>query len=836
MNRDLNWARSPVRAPMRPAAILIVAAAALLLAVPAGASVRRAGHGVRRVAAWSALSRGRDASRIASLSRGGMFGTRFGSGSALVGSAPVGNGPGADALDEATDTLYVANGENDNGPNAGGNTVSVIDTRRCDARDVSHCKGPWRTITVGNLPSGIAIDERTDTVYVANLGDNTVSVFNGATCNGHNTVGCGQTPVTVPVGSTPIGIFADPANHTVYIPNAGQTDVSMLDSATCKASHLAACPTTPPPTVDVGASPNDVDVDQGTHTVYVTTIGALNGWSVFDANTCNATVQSGCGSIGFLSGDPAGPNAGQVDTANDTLYTANFDNTVSAFDLHHCNAGDLSGCASDVPGTVTVPGASLISLWLAVDVHLHSVYVVYQKDDVLAVIDTHLCSGSDPAGCATISPAEIHTGTDPQMVRLDPETQTLYTANELDSDVSVIDATRCDAQTTHGCRARAPEVPIGTTGALIAADPAVDTVYDPSGGSSVSMIDTSQCNALRSAGCAQTPPTMTAGAQPSAVAVDPATHTVYVANFGVFPSPTGSVSVFDDRTCNATDQAGCGDVSTLQVPGGLPNDIAVNPTTDTVYVATIAGSGPNLISVFNGATCNASDALGCGQTPAAVMFADSGPSFSNDFVAVDAPTNTVYATNVVFPPSNAPFVGGSVYVINGAHCDASEMSGCGQTPATVTLNPAPSNPFGIPGQQPNPWGIAVDEATDTIYTANLADGEGPGTVSVINGATCNGQDMSGCGQTPATAPAGFGSIYVAVDQLTNRVYATNLQDSSVTTINGNSCNGTSAGGCDHTRTDASVGHSPGAIAVDPAADTAYVADGGGVSVIPLSNH
>ena len=153
----------------------------------------------------------------------------------------------------------------------------------------------------------------------------------------------------------------------------------MIDSATCNATDLAACPTTAPPTVDVGASPDDVEVDQATHTVYVTTIGALSGWSVFDANTCNATDQSGCATIGYLTGDPIGPNAAQVDTANDTLYTANFDNTVSAFDLHDCDAADLSGCATEVPGTVTVPpGAGLgidHVLWLAVDAPLHSVYV-----------------------------------------------------------------------------------------------------------------------------------------------------------------------------------------------------------------------------------------------------------------------------------------------------------------------------------------------------------------------------------------------------------------------------------------------------------------------------
>ena len=121
-----------------------------------------------------------------------------GFGSALVGSAPVGIGPSELALDPATHTIYVANGNNDNGPNAGGNTVSVIDARHCNAQDVSTCKGPWPTITVGNLPSTIAIDQHTDTVYVTDTGDNTVSVFNGATCNALVTSGCGQTPATVP--------------------------------------------------------------------------------------------------------------------------------------------------------------------------------------------------------------------------------------------------------------------------------------------------------------------------------------------------------------------------------------------------------------------------------------------------------------------------------------------------------------------------------------------------------------------------------------------------------------------------------------------------------------
>jgi DNA-binding beta-propeller fold protein YncE len=753
--------------------------------------------------------------------------TSPGFGSALVGSAPVGKGPSELALDPATHTIYVANGNNDNGPNAGGNTVSVIDARHCDAQDVSTCKGPWPTITVGNLPSTIAIDQHTDTVYVTDTGDNTVSVFNGATCNALVTSGCGQRPATVPVGLAPLGIYADPANHTVYIANSnngagsGSTTVSMLDSATCNAAHLAACPVKPPPTVDVGADPNDVDVNQATHTVYVTTIGAQsaqNGWAVFNASTCNATVQSGCGAIGRITGDPAGPNAGQVDPANDTLYTANYDNTISAFDLRHCEASDLAGCATDTPGTVTpFPQTSFgHDLSVAVDVPLHSVYVVYQKDDSVIVVDTNACNGRHPAACAALRPPAIHTGADPESVVLDSQTQTLYTADEVDNDVSVIDVSRCNAQTTSGCRHPAPDVAISGPGAL-AADPAAHTTYVTSGSNTVSMIDTSVCNASHPSGCAAAPPAVTVGDNPAAVAVAGHTHTVYVANAGTGSS--GTVSVINAATCNATDSAGCGTLATLHVPRGNPDGIAVNTATGTLYVATLTSSGPNLISVFNAATCGATNTTGCGQAPAVLSIGDSGGTrFGSTLtLAMDQATNTLYATNVV--TDTAPFGGDSVYVINGATCNGTDHSGCGQTPATITAG------F-------NPWGIAVDQASDTIYTANIADGEHPGTVSVINGAVCNGTDHSGCGQTPATAPAGFGSVSVAFDPATDTVYVANIQDTSVTVINGASCNGSNTSGCGQAPAKVAVGNYPSALAVDPAAGTVYITNGDNtVSVI-----
>ncbi len=123
----------------------------------------------------------------------------IGSGSALVASAPVGNGPDSVALNPATHTLYVTNGYNTNGPSAGGDTVSVIDARHCNAKDVLRCRGPWPTIRVGNLPSGIAIDERTDTVYVTNVGADTVSVFNTSALRANSCGGPRRTAAAHPV-------------------------------------------------------------------------------------------------------------------------------------------------------------------------------------------------------------------------------------------------------------------------------------------------------------------------------------------------------------------------------------------------------------------------------------------------------------------------------------------------------------------------------------------------------------------------------------------------------------------------------------------------------------
>jgi YVTN family beta-propeller protein len=807
----------------------VQAAAGHQLSAPAGPrpSLVRHGHAGDPFGPDRRLSGGVSGPAAADMnSAAGPFGSF---GSALAGSAPVQSGPSAVAVDRATDTIYVASGNNADGPNPANppNTIAVIDGRHCQGSDVSRCKGPWPTVKVGNLPAAVTVDQVTGTVYVTNVGGNTVSVIDGATCNALVSSGCGQRTATVPVGAGPVGIFADHADHTVYVANFGDNTVSMIDSATCNGSHLTGCPSQPPPTVAVGGGPGDIDVNEVTHSVYVTT---LTGLSVFAENTCNATDRSGCGEVGTAVapgvGTPActstipscGGFAAKVDPDNNTIYEADGTTTVTVFDGRTCQAGDLAGCATQTPGTVTVaPPADVgfeVAIWVAVDLPLHTVYVVNQKDDDLSAIDADVCNGRHLAACASLQPPTIHTGEDPESVALDPDTQTLYTANQVTNDVSVIDASQCNAAVTAGCRQAPPAVALPGPGAL-AADPAVGTTYVANGvGNGVSMINSQTCNAYVHEGCTPTPPMVIVGAGPAGITVDRQTNTVYVANSG--SGATGSISVFDDRTCNATTASGCGNVHTLQVPGGNTGAIAVDPATDTVYVTTIPGSGPSTVSVFNGATCNATHSGGCAQVPQSVMV-----GFSAFALAVDAVTDTIYVAN--FADSTDPFGGNTVSVIDGATCNATDTTGCAAAPQTITLGPPDTTPAGV----------AIDPATDTIYVADLQDGEGSGAVSVINGAACNAVTSAGCGQTPPTVTVGFGPFGIAFDPANRTVVVTNQEDTSVSVIDVATCNAVISSSCGSSQLKLAVGRAPTAVAVDPAVGTIYVSNGDGtVSIIP----
>ena len=90
------------------------------------------------------------------------------------------------------------------------------------------------------LSGNVAVDQATDTIYVTNANDNNVSVIDGASCNAEVTTGCNRTPPTVAVGGQPVDVSVDESTDTVYVANWGNgagTTVSVIDGAICNARH-----------------------------------------------------------------------------------------------------------------------------------------------------------------------------------------------------------------------------------------------------------------------------------------------------------------------------------------------------------------------------------------------------------------------------------------------------------------------------------------------------------------------------------------------------------------------------------------------------------------------
>jgi len=212
---------------------------------------------------------------------------------------PLGNAPRFIGINKITNTIYVSNRDD--------NTLSVIDGATCNSSNTSGCSQSQPTTAVGNVPQQIVVDETNNTIYVVNQNDGTVSVINGAHCNGTDTSGCNQSWPTVTVGKSPQALGLNPNNHTVYVTNTNDNTVSVMDGSTCNGTNTSGCGQTPA-IISVGAAPRAVGVDAGTNTVYVGNRDDVTV-SVVDGSTCNGTNTSGCGQTPFAVPVAAFPNA-----------------------------------------------------------------------------------------------------------------------------------------------------------------------------------------------------------------------------------------------------------------------------------------------------------------------------------------------------------------------------------------------------------------------------------------------------------------------------------------------------------------------------------------------
>ncbi|MGO9957852.1 MAG: YncE family protein [Solirubrobacteraceae bacterium] len=101
----------------------------------------------------------------------------------------------------------------------------------------------------------------------------------------------------------------------------------------------------------------------------------------------------------------------------------------------------------------------------------------------------------------------------------------------------------------------------------------------------VSVIDGATCNDQTQAGCGETPATTSVGFGAINLAIDQTTDHVYVTN--EFDT---SVSVIDGRACNSANPAGCRHAFPRLPVADYPDAIAIDPAVGTGYVDTYEGA------------------------------------------------------------------------------------------------------------------------------------------------------------------------------------------------------------------------------------------------------
>jgi YVTN family beta-propeller protein len=114
------------------------------------------------------------------------------------------------------------------------NTVSAVNVEHNTVSTIA-------TVSVGTAPLGVAVNPTGTHAYVANGGNNNVSVIDTAT----NTV-----VATIAVGSGPVGVTFNPAGTLAYVANEGTNNVSVIDTMS----------NTVVATIQVGTSPWGVAV------------------------------------------------------------------------------------------------------------------------------------------------------------------------------------------------------------------------------------------------------------------------------------------------------------------------------------------------------------------------------------------------------------------------------------------------------------------------------------------------------------------------------------------------------------------------------------------------
>jgi YVTN family beta-propeller protein len=335
----------------------------------------------------------------------------------------------------------------------------------------------------------------------------------------------------------------------------------------------------------------------------------------------------------------------------------------------------------------------------------------------------------------------------------------------------------------------------------IALNPATNKVYVTSPSSSVYPAGGNSLTVID--GASNTVTTIAGLPNPTAVATNPVTSRIYVVNSAPV---TSTVTVLNGATNAQTSvSVGAGSIA-----------LAVNPVTNKIYVA---NSSEDSVTVIDGAT-NTTATVSAGAFPSAVAVNTATNkiyvvnTIGNTVTVIDGVTHQLATVNVgrapvavaINPVTNKIYVANSDYIgpDNFTYdCTVTEIDGLTNAATTILTGT-------LAGDQAPPTQLAINPVTNKLYATN----SGSNNVTVIDGATNAITNVTTLGIQPNA---------LTVDSVTNRIYVANQQTGNLEVIDG----------ATNKPTTLAVGGNPASMAVNLVTNRIYVVNqnDGTVSVI-----
>src|SRR5919109_1478593 len=433
-------------------------------------------------------------------------------------------------------------------------------------------------VTVGKSPTRVAVNPNTVQTYVANAASDSISAISEQTpiSSGQKNREIGQQTIpenagpeniavnpttnnnteigqqTIPLDIGPNSIAVNPTTNTIYVGNYNSSTVSVIDGKT--KSVVDSIPLGDADSDVANGVAYDVAVNPTTNTIYVA--GAsfdraaksyAEGGTLF---VIDGKTKSVMGSIAM--GGAAYHVA--VNPTTNTIYVPDYNSgTISVID----------GTTKSVMGSIRAADAVND---VAVNPNTNTIYVassamalgtLYGENGTISVIDG-----------TTNSMERIDVGGDPKNVAVNPNNNTIYVTDYNSGTISVIDGTTNSVMGS----IRAADAVNGAAND-VAVNPTTNTIYVANYGSSTISIINGATNSVMNN-------SIDVGGVINDIHVHPTTNTIYVASSATDPDTrhreNGTVSIIDGATNR--------EVKRIKV-GGDALDVAVNPNTNTIYVA-----------------------------------------------------------------------------------------------------------------------------------------------------------------------------------------------------------------------------------------------------------